>query len=364
MDFSKEINKHSELFRSVLEISFILITIIGNTLVIEVLLSKKQFRTQMNFILVNLAFADLLVGGFVTPLSIISENGLIKDNVICILLNWFIIVVSQASVFSILALSIDRYMTITQPYSFGNTRFATLICFIASAWIGGLIIGTIPALKSFLNFQEILFKLDDSLKELDQNSTSNISFPMESNSNFHQVNGTASDVIKGQCSFEKVIDLKLLILFHSFGGILLPLIITSVLYFLIYKISKFHSKQINSTLLFRENEQLSKNEIRRRSKIVADHSKSARLVGLVICSLSVCWLPLHFHNILNVLSDYQLKLPTLLYEVAIALSHAHSSVNPIIYFFMHNGFRQALLLQIQKVFRIKGVNHKTSDDPE
>ena len=40
---------------------------------------------------------------------------------------------------------------------------------------------------------------------------------------------------------------------------------------------------------------------RRFARSFADQRKSARLVGLVIASMAICWLPLHTHNVLRAL---------------------------------------------------------------
>jgi len=56
-----------------LETFTMLITLIGNSLVILSVILVKSLRKPQNYLLLSLAFADLLVGGFVMPLSILLQ---------------------------------------------------------------------------------------------------------------------------------------------------------------------------------------------------------------------------------------------------------------------------------------------------
>ncbi|EDO25497.1 predicted protein [Nematostella vectensis] len=48
--------------------SFLVVTdLIGNTLVILVIVTNKTARTPMNFLLINLAVADMMVAIFIAP---------------------------------------------------------------------------------------------------------------------------------------------------------------------------------------------------------------------------------------------------------------------------------------------------------
>jgi hypothetical protein len=47
--------------------------IIGNTLVILIVLTNKTMKSPMNYLLVNLAVADMIVGMFMTPQFILRH---------------------------------------------------------------------------------------------------------------------------------------------------------------------------------------------------------------------------------------------------------------------------------------------------
>ncbi|XP_028596080.2 histamine H3 receptor-like [Podarcis muralis] len=106
----------------------VLITVLGNALVILAFVVDKSLRTQGNFFFLNLAIADLLVGGFCIPLYIpyiltgewkfgkgLCKLWLVADYLVC-----------SASVFNIVLISFDRFISVTKAVSYraqkGMTR--------------------------------------------------------------------------------------------------------------------------------------------------------------------------------------------------------------------------------------------------
>ncbi|XP_061450654.1 histamine H3 receptor-like [Rhineura floridana] len=106
----------------------VLITVLGNALVILAFVVDNSLRTQGNFFFLNLAIADLLVGGFCIPLYIpyilTGEWKFGKD--LCKL--WLVVdyLVCTASVFNIVLISFDRFISVTKAVSYraqkGMTR--------------------------------------------------------------------------------------------------------------------------------------------------------------------------------------------------------------------------------------------------
>jgi hypothetical protein len=99
----------------------VVMDLIGNTLVILIILTNKTMKSPMNYLLINLAVADMMVGIFIAPKFILSHlfthpDGL-AGTVICKLLTggnlWCIGIV--ASSFSLVAVSIERYFSIVHP---------------------------------------------------------------------------------------------------------------------------------------------------------------------------------------------------------------------------------------------------------
>ncbi|CAB3981423.1 histamine H2 receptor-like [Paramuricea clavata] len=107
-------------------IVFILTNIPGNLLVIlaVVLDPNKNLRTPFNWLVVNLAAADLIVGVIVQPLKVHFhiKEGLEKNHVPeeINLINMVYFISCTASVLSLTSLAIERYLAVTKPYTYRN----------------------------------------------------------------------------------------------------------------------------------------------------------------------------------------------------------------------------------------------------
>uniref|UniRef100_A0A8C0G4S6 G-protein coupled receptors family 1 profile domain-containing protein n=1 Tax=Chelonoidis abingdonii TaxID=106734 RepID=A0A8C0G4S6_CHEAB len=119
-------------------------TVLGNALVILAFVVDRSLRTQGNFFFLNLALADLLVGGFCIPLYIpyvlTGEWKLGKG--LCKL--WLVVdyLVCTASVFNIVLISFDRFISVTKAVSYraqkGMTRNAVSKMIIV--WIAAFLL--------------------------------------------------------------------------------------------------------------------------------------------------------------------------------------------------------------------------------
>uniref|UniRef100_A0A8D0BBG2 Histamine H3 receptor n=1 Tax=Salvator merianae TaxID=96440 RepID=A0A8D0BBG2_SALMN len=122
----------------------VLITVLGNTLVIVAFTVDKSLRTQGNFFFLNLAIADLLVGGFCIPLYVpyilmgewkfgksLCKLWLVADYLVC-----------TASVFNIVLISFDRFISVTKAVSYraqkGMTRNAVVKMVVV--WIAAFLL--------------------------------------------------------------------------------------------------------------------------------------------------------------------------------------------------------------------------------
>ncbi|NXE86673.1 HRH3 protein, partial [Menura novaehollandiae] len=122
----------------------VLATVLGNALVILAFVVDRSLRTRGNFFFLNLAVADLLVGGFCIPLYIpyvlTGEWRLGKG--LCKL--WLVVdyLVCTASVFNIVLISFDRFLCVTRAVSYraqkGMTRNAVLK--IMTVWIAAFLL--------------------------------------------------------------------------------------------------------------------------------------------------------------------------------------------------------------------------------
>lgn len=120
----------------------VLINLVGNTLVCVVVLRTKSMRIPMNFLLVNLAIADMIVGLFLTPVYILRP--LIRQadsplgDVLCKLLTGgnFSWIGSAASVFTLVLIAFERYLSLMFPHNrkrnltSRNAKLGILLCWL------------------------------------------------------------------------------------------------------------------------------------------------------------------------------------------------------------------------------------------
>ncbi|XP_031565872.1 5-hydroxytryptamine receptor 2B-like [Actinia tenebrosa] len=124
-----------------LSILIALTSIAGNLLVILAVLvdPNKDLRSPFNYFVINLAFADLIVGCVVAPISAIfhTYEGLGVRMIVPIkVLHLTFFITCTASLLSLAALTVDRYLAITSPLEY-RTKLSTSRVIIASVaiWI-------------------------------------------------------------------------------------------------------------------------------------------------------------------------------------------------------------------------------------
>ncbi|XP_030568125.1 5-hydroxytryptamine receptor 1D [Drosophila novamexicana] len=128
----------------------ILVTVIGNMLVILAVLTTRRLRTVTNCFVMSLAVADLLVGIFVMPPAVaLHVIGSWKLGwLLCEFWISFDILLCTASILSLCAISLDRYLAVTQPLTYSKKwrckRLALLM--ILGVWLLAFVITCPPML--------------------------------------------------------------------------------------------------------------------------------------------------------------------------------------------------------------------------
>ncbi|KAL2088850.1 hypothetical protein ACEWY4_015749 [Coilia grayii] len=145
----------TSVFLAVLMTVVVVATVLGNALVILAFVVEKSLRTHGNFFFLNLAIADLIVGGFCIPVYIpyVLTGEWRLGRGLCKL--WLVVdyMVCTASVFNIVLISFDRFLSVTKAVSYrcqkGVTSAAVLK--MMSVWMAAFLLYG-PAIISWEHF--------------------------------------------------------------------------------------------------------------------------------------------------------------------------------------------------------------------
>ncbi|KAG8442131.1 hypothetical protein GDO86_011071, partial [Hymenochirus boettgeri] len=117
----------------------ILFTILGNSFVLLAFIVDKRLRSQSDFILLNLAICDFLIGAFTSPLYIpyMLTGKWILGKFVCKLWLTADYTISTASVFNIVLISYDRYLSVTKTvlYRSLQNKHSTTFLSMGAVWI-------------------------------------------------------------------------------------------------------------------------------------------------------------------------------------------------------------------------------------
>lgn len=96
----------------------------GNTLVIFVVLLNPQMRSTTNMLIINLAIADLLFVIFCVPFTAIDyvSDTWPLGNIWCKIIQYLIIVTALASIYTLVLMSLDRFLAVVYPISSRSLR--------------------------------------------------------------------------------------------------------------------------------------------------------------------------------------------------------------------------------------------------
>ncbi len=277
---------------------------LGNAMVIAAIATEERLQNITNYLLASLAGADLLVGVLGIPCALLAFNGLPRLYIGCLVMNSMIIILTQISIFGLLAIALERFYAIAYPLHYNDKctmRTATTV--ITATYLGGICVGILPGLA-------------------------------------WNMTATYNNV----CAFTAVISMEYMVYFNFFGCVLLPLTIIFIVYIYIYHVVRKQIKQIHAiqniavVTIMTSQDNSSQTSAAQKKHNFKQQIKAAKWFAVVIGLFTLCWLPIHIMNCVTLLVG-KTCFPCLL--AAILLSHTNSAINPILYAFSNSKFKMA-----------------------
>ncbi|KAA0707892.1 Adenosine receptor A1 [Triplophysa tibetana] len=283
-----------------MEVLIALSSVTGNVMVVWAVRINRTLRDTTIYFIVSLALADIAVGALVIPLAITISIGLKTHFYSCLLVACIVLVLTQSSILALLAIAIDRYLRVKIPMSYKRVvtprRAGTAVVL---SWMVAIIVGLTPML-GWNNLEKL-----------------------------REANETLGTNLLITCKFENVISMEYMVYFNFFGWVLPPLVFMLLIYAeIFYMIHRQLNKKVTANQ-------------RDPTRYYGKELKLAKSLALVLFLFAVSWLPLHVLNCITLFCP-TCDNSTLLY-IAILLSHGNSVVNPIVYAFRIEKFRNAFV---------------------
>lgn len=209
----EEITMISTALRWLVLISFIIFTISGNLLVcLAVGLSRRLWRIANCFV-VSLAVTDLLLGLLVMPLSATSElrgGRWPLGGTLCNIYISMDVMLCTASILTLLAISVDRYLAISAPLSYSRrvTPLRVTLAMIA-IWTLSLALSFVPI---HLGLNTADYRVQHSDWSIEDEDTEGRYCQFEWNNNY--------------------------VVIYAFGSFYLPLLLMCGMYLCIFRVAR------------------------------------------------------------------------------------------------------------------------------
>ncbi|XP_049326184.1 tachykinin receptor 1a [Astyanax mexicanus] len=271
----------------------VVVSVVGNVTVVWIILAHRRMRTVTNYFLVNLAFAEASMSAFNTVVNFVyaAHNEWYFGLVYCRFHNFFPIAAVFASIYSMTAIAVDRYMAIIHPLKQRLSSTQTKV-----------IIGVIWVLAFLLAFPQYYYSTIDSLPG---RVVCYIDWPEY----------TLMD-------FKTIYQLSVAILIYF-----LPLMVMGWAYVVVGL--NLWASEIPGDSSGRYQEQLTA-----KRKVV-------KMMIVVVCTFAICWLPYHIYFLLHQFYPSLSERPFIqqVYLAIMWLAMSSTMYNPIIYCCLNDRFR-------------------------
>ncbi|XP_051253982.1 trace amine-associated receptor 13c-like [Dicentrarchus labrax] len=276
-----------------------LVTILGNSVVIVSISHFKQLHNPTNMLILSLALVDLLVGVIVMPFSAFRtiHGCWFYGDAFCLLHSSFDVFFTTLSIFHLICIAVDRQQAICNPLHY--SRKITM----PVAWFMICVSWTLAAVYSYglLYSKANIEGLEDYILSIN---------------------------CLGSC----------FLLFNPLWGVLdsvicffFPCTVMVCLYTKIFIVAKEHVRQIGDMSNFSID----------RGKgglIKQSEHKAAKTLGIVLGAFIFCWMPFFITSVTDAFTGF--STPVAIFEAFVWLGYLNSTLNPIIYALFYPCFKK------------------------
>ncbi|KAL5273785.1 hypothetical protein ACFFRR_000501 [Megaselia abdita] len=278
----------------------LIVAILGNAIVIWIIIGHRVMRTSTNYFLLNLSIADLLMSSLNCVFNFIFmlNSDWPFGSIYCTINNFMATVTVSTSVFTLVAISLDRYIAIVHPLKKRTSRKKVRIILML-VWILSCLLSS-PCLV----FSNII------TKRYYNGKSRTICLMVWPDGRYPT---SITDYIY-----------NILILILTYG---IPIMVMLVCYILMGRVL-WSSRSIG------ENPERQVESMKSKRKVV-------RMFIAIVSIFAICWLPYHmffiyaYHNNQFTSESYAQHMYLGFYWLAMS----NAMVNPIIYYWMNKRFR-------------------------
>ncbi|CAF0910827.1 unnamed protein product [Brachionus calyciflorus] len=324
-------------YSTIFSILYALITIlslIGNTIILIVILRRRRMRVVTNFFLANITIANLIYT-CCAPLQFIDElyGYWVYNQIMCPLLPFFSTLSINVNTMSMIAASIERLVVIVFPYKPKLTKKNTLLV-ILFIWIFS-ILTSLPWI--------FLLKLNNIFETLSENIISKIENRTEYDELLFFLKQDSAEIV--QCDPIIGTEMKYYYILLCILQYFLPLLVLMITYSIIAYYIYFINSRVDSLMDNKfYNHFLSKN----KKKLIK------MLVFMIIC-FNICWLPLQMNAMIRVINEnikesLSKETDRKIWMVIHLLAFSHFCYNPFINGLLNKKFKQEIISLFKTIF--------------
>ncbi|XP_075070507.1 histamine H3 receptor-like [Mixophyes fleayi] len=340
---------------------FILLTVLGNILVMMAFIVEKSLRTQSNFFLLNLAICDFFIGTFTSPMyALYALTGRwILGRYICKM--WLIAdyMMTTASAFNIVLISYDRFLSVTKAVLYRSLQkdHSQTVLKMAAVWVMSFLLYS-PAI---LFWESVLGKKDladsvcipafydswyfhlgtsvfDFLIPLVSISYFNLSIYLNISKRSRKKRQSSVPHLSGGNDIRPFTIATNQVLFSAqLDGIMTMAPVT--------KRVRKSLRQCFSRTMFSSSSH--KDNIHNTYNVrvinLTRDKKVAKSLAILVCIFAICWAPYTF-LIVTRTACQGYCIPSYWYDITLWVLYLNSAINPVLYPLCHKSFRKAFTI--------------------